>query len=313
MTGAYITYDGGESWRMINLGSVVSSFAFDPVHPDVIYAANPALWRSSDRGRSWRMVFPDPNRHTRELMIGDHAEYVVRTEDPLYPPASDRTEVQAIAVAPDGAVTIAAERPRRGQGICRQQGPAALLRRRAALDHPARVLRGSRALDDRRGGTGPGGRHRAAGHPAPRLDMDRAERPPGLPMQAASVVAGAGGATTVYALTETAWSGTGVSGGVFVSEDGGAVWRQALRGLTDRITDAGSGPPPHFRAVSASLGQGASGVRRLRRPAARGRAQQVCTTASPAPATAGAPGASSTAKATSRRRRWPDRGSRSVR
>ena len=82
--------------------------------------------------------------------------------------------------------------------------------------------------------------------------------PSGLPMQAASVVAGAGGATTVYALTETAWSGTGVSGGVFVSEDGGAVWRQALRGLTDRITEAGSGPPPHFRAVSASLGQGAA-------------------------------------------------------
>ena len=51
MTGAYITYDGGESWRMINLGTGVSSFAFDPVHPDVIYAANPALWRSSDRGR----------------------------------------------------------------------------------------------------------------------------------------------------------------------------------------------------------------------------------------------------------------------
>ena len=73
-------------------------------------------------------------------------------------------------------------------------------------------------------------------------------------MQAASVVLGAGGATTVYALTETAWSGTGVSGGVFVSEDGGAVWRQALRGLTDGITEAGSGPPPHFRAVSASLG-----------------------------------------------------------
>ena len=33
MTGAYITYDGGESWRMINLGTGVSSFAFDPVHP----------------------------------------------------------------------------------------------------------------------------------------------------------------------------------------------------------------------------------------------------------------------------------------
>ena len=99
MTGAYITYDGGESWRMINLGSVVSSFAFDPVHPDVIYAANPALWRSSDRGRSWRMVFPDPNRHTRELMIGDHAEYS----------------------RPHGRPAVSAgQRPHRGAGHCRR-------------------------------------------------------------------------------------------------------------------------------------------------------------------------------------------------
>ena len=80
MTGAYITYDGGESWRMFNLGTVVSSFAFDPAHPDVIYAGNPALWRSADRGRTWRMVFPNPRLDTRELMVGDHADYVIRTE-----------------------------------------------------------------------------------------------------------------------------------------------------------------------------------------------------------------------------------------
>src|SRR4030095_5596716 len=83
MTGAYITYDGGESWRMFSLGTGVSSFAFDPAHPDVIYAGNPALWRSADRGRTWRMVFPDPKRNTRELMVGDHSEYAVRTDDPL--------------------------------------------------------------------------------------------------------------------------------------------------------------------------------------------------------------------------------------
>ena len=62
MTGAYITYDGGESWRMFNLGTGVSSFAFDPKDPDVIYAGNPALLRSSDRGRTWWMVLPDPHR-----------------------------------------------------------------------------------------------------------------------------------------------------------------------------------------------------------------------------------------------------------
>ena len=30
MTGAYITRDAGESWRMFHLGWVVESFAFDP-------------------------------------------------------------------------------------------------------------------------------------------------------------------------------------------------------------------------------------------------------------------------------------------
>jgi hypothetical protein len=43
MTGAYITHDGGRSWRMFNLRSVVSVFAFDPRNPRVIYAGNQAL------------------------------------------------------------------------------------------------------------------------------------------------------------------------------------------------------------------------------------------------------------------------------
>ena len=271
MTGAYITYDGGESWRMINLGSVVSSFAFDPVHPDVIYAANPALWRSSDRGRSWRMVFPDPNRHTREMMIGDHAEYVVRTEDPLYPPASDRTEVQAVAVAPDGAVTIAVS----GRGVVK--GSAGNRVRLLSSDDAQHwTIKREFSADRVLSMTAGAARDLAVVterqvDSAPRLDVDRAERSLGPPMQAASVVPGAGGATTVYALTETAWSGTGVSGGVFVSEDGGAVWRQALRGLTDGITERRVRATASLsRRVSVSRPR-RSGVRRLRRPAARGR------------------------------------------
>ena len=46
MTGAYLTRDGGRSWRMFNLRSVVATFAFDPHDPQVIYAGNAALWRS---------------------------------------------------------------------------------------------------------------------------------------------------------------------------------------------------------------------------------------------------------------------------
>ena len=86
MTGAYVTDNGGESWRMFNLGTDVNAFAFDPSNPDVMYAGTAALWQSRDRGRTWRMVFPDPVKNTRELMIGDHADYVLQSDDPLYAP-----------------------------------------------------------------------------------------------------------------------------------------------------------------------------------------------------------------------------------
>ena len=58
MTGAYITRDAGESWRMFHLGGVVEAFAFDPSDASVLYAANSVLWRSEDAGRTWRVVFP---------------------------------------------------------------------------------------------------------------------------------------------------------------------------------------------------------------------------------------------------------------
>ena len=43
---------------------------------------------------------------------------------------------------------------------------------------------------------------------------------------------------------------------MFVSQDDGSTWREALHGLADQIVDAGSGEPSRFRAVSASAGRG---------------------------------------------------------
>ena len=85
MTGAYITLDGAQSWRMFNLRSVVSTFAFDPRDARVIYAGNQALWRSEDTGRTWSMIFPDPRKHTIEHQNGDHAEYSLTTDDATFP------------------------------------------------------------------------------------------------------------------------------------------------------------------------------------------------------------------------------------
>src|SRR5512141_474791 len=52
MTGAYVTTDAGQSWRMFNLHAVVGAFAFDPNDSNVVYAATSGLFRSKNRGQT---------------------------------------------------------------------------------------------------------------------------------------------------------------------------------------------------------------------------------------------------------------------
>jgi hypothetical protein len=85
MTGGYITRDNGQSWRMFNLHEEFNAIAFDPVDPLVIYACNAALWRSSDSGRTWKMLFPSPTRNTIQHETGDRANYRLTSTDPAYP------------------------------------------------------------------------------------------------------------------------------------------------------------------------------------------------------------------------------------
>ncbi len=98
MTGAYISHDAGQSWRNFNLRCWAPFFAFDPKDPKVIYGGNMGLWRSEDTGRTWSLIWPDPNQNTVEHWCDDHSDCYFTTDDPRY--TGPDTRIAAIAVHP---------------------------------------------------------------------------------------------------------------------------------------------------------------------------------------------------------------------
>jgi photosystem II stability/assembly factor-like uncharacterized protein len=80
MTGSYISHDGGSSWRMFNLRGTVRFFAFDPLDAHTLYAGTQALWRSTDDGNSWKLVWPVASSIRSVRMSSDHADEVINAD-----------------------------------------------------------------------------------------------------------------------------------------------------------------------------------------------------------------------------------------
>ena len=100
MTGSFVTYNGGMSWRMFNLRGPVKYFVFDPVDPEVVYAKSIALFKSTDRGKTWDIVYPVSSGIKGIVAKGDHAEERIITSD------STRRNVMALAVDPSNSMKL---------------------------------------------------------------------------------------------------------------------------------------------------------------------------------------------------------------
>ncbi|MBL7763403.1 MAG: hypothetical protein JNL23_08280 [Chitinophagaceae bacterium] len=81
MTGSFVTYNGCESWRMFNLRGPVHFFIFDPLDSNTVYANSIALFKSTDKGNTWNVLYPAPADIKRIISKGDHATEVVVTND----------------------------------------------------------------------------------------------------------------------------------------------------------------------------------------------------------------------------------------
>ena len=246
MTGSYITKDGGDSWRMFNLGWVVSSFAFDPRDPRVIYAGTGALWRSEDAGKAWGMVFPDPAKNTLEHGWGDHAEAVFTTDDASYP-GGRIVVIHAIAIDPEHpdrlAIALSAIDP--GPPGSHPTDPTAVLtsedrgrtwtRRGGLATERAFVLwREGDGAEVSVWAVGESGVRAVAGGKTRTLEGTLT----GITSASLARDPESGG-VVLYATTAATREGNLVAGGTHVSTDAGASWRQANGSLAEAVRGEG--------------------------------------------------------------------------
>jgi len=237
MTGMYITLDGGRSWRLFNLRDVLSGVAYDPKDPSVIYVTNNALWKSTDTGRTWSLLFPDPAKNTIEHMRGDHASQSFTTDDQAY---HGITRIFAVTIdSRDSASIYLAVGDRQAKWLLHSKDRGKSWERTADLGSEQILFL---TIDPVSSECVVGGSEgvRAAGTVTNKADQ-----------RFLAVSAGGTGKDAVfYATAEPTVKDGGLTGAVFVSRDRGKTWEDRTASLASLLR-AGQGEPPSFESLSA--------------------------------------------------------------
>jgi photosystem II stability/assembly factor-like uncharacterized protein len=227
MTGGYITHDGGKSWRMFNLRGTVKFFAFDPKDPRVIYAEATALWRSTDSGETWALLYPKPSHIRAVRMASDHADETIMAEpDPL-------GSITALAIDPQDSHTLHISASKGSDAelfVSHDSGDT--WERKAGLEEPALHIWVN--PDSKRPGEEIllGGSHST--HSQSPSSVRRFAAPASVTFTSLSAGFDGRANAVLYATSDQ---------GVFVSQDGGSTWQK--RNLPGRGAEV--------RAVGTSL------------------------------------------------------------
>ena len=247
MTGAYISTNGGDSWRMFNLRGVVRFFVPDPVDSNIIYAATQGLYRSSDKGRTWKLIYPKPDQVARVLMVGDHGDERIVVRDGSQP------RIDALAVDPSRSSTLfAVISKEKKSGLYRSGDAAATWELLGELPSG-----GTRIYVDPSSPRNKRAIYVAGANSVSVFEngaWSHQKAPEGVQrfLDISAGFPGAGQKPVFYAVSGENWRGgdTGVTG-LFVSRDGGASW-QALP--FDFLSKAPSGTARlELRAIATSL------------------------------------------------------------
>ena len=209
MTGSYITHDGGRTWRMFNLRGVVNFFVFDPLDSKTMYAHATALWRSTDSGETWNLVYPNPSAVKGVKMNSDHSdELILADPDPL-------VAIAAMAVDPaDSKILYVAAGPKESPALFVSRDYGKTWQKQASLpDVPRRLWIDPHSSADAR---------RLFLASARNIAVVTSKNVRSLPIPEAvtdiSLGFGSGSQPTIYATSEK---------GIMISKDGGANWNNS--------------------------------------------------------------------------------------